>query len=59
MCFKYDPGPPCPTPEEAPGHLCTPCPGKGCYFQGEVVGGPVFADGSCCYDVMGDCYPAP
>lgn len=59
MCFGYDPGPPCPTMEEAPGHLCDPCFGKGCYFVGEVVGGPVFEDGACCYDVVGECIPAP
>jgi hypothetical protein len=59
MCFMWDPSMPCPTPEEAPGHLCTPCPGKGCSFIGEVLGRGVFQNGSCCYPVDGNCVPNP
>jgi len=60
MCFTWDdPSLPCPTVEEAPGHLCTPCPGKGCSFIGQVLGRGVFQNGSCCYEVTGDCVPNP
>jgi hypothetical protein len=60
MCYKPDPGAACADARTAPWPLCQDCQsGKGCTFFGEIVSGPIFGDGMCCYEVTGDCVPNP
>ncbi len=56
----YIPDEPCAALEQAGFELCSSCGGlKGCTFIGTVLAGPFTENGSCCYEVAGECVPNP